>query len=60
MEQRLLLTVRQVQAELNLSRTTVYTLIAEGSLPVVRFGRSIRIPRKALEERIEQQVNWER
>jgi excisionase family DNA binding protein len=35
---------------LNLSRTTIYNLAARGEIPVRRFGRSIRIPRRAIEQ----------
>ena len=31
-----------------LSRSTAYQLAASGALPVVRIGRSIRVPREAL------------
>lgn len=34
---------------LGVSRNRVYQLIADGMLPAVRFGRSIRIPRAAWE-----------
>jgi len=52
----MLLTVPQVQQTTNLSRTTVYSLIRSGELPAVRIGRSVRIPRTALEAWIEQRT----
>jgi excisionase family DNA binding protein len=36
-------------AELNLSRTTIYTLMDRGDLPSLKIGRSRRITREALE-----------
>lgn len=46
--QPLLLTVRDVEAELQLGRTRTYELVRSGALPVLRVGRSIRVPREAL------------
>jgi excisionase family DNA binding protein len=36
-------------AFLRVSKTTGYDLIRRGILPAVRFGRIVRVPRKALE-----------
>jgi len=44
----ILLTVRDVEAELQLGRTRTYGLIRSGQIPVIRLGRSVRIPREAL------------
>jgi excisionase family DNA binding protein len=33
---------------LRLGRTKVYSLVTTGELPVVRLGRALRIPRRAL------------
>jgi excisionase family DNA binding protein len=44
----MLLTVRDVEAELQLGRTRTYELIRSGQIPVIRLGRSVRIPRDAL------------
>ncbi len=41
--QPLLLTVPQVAKLLNLGRTKVYELIGTKQLPVVRFGRAVRV-----------------
>ena len=49
MTERVLLTVKDVQELTQLGRTTVYELIRTGTLPIVRFGRVIRIRREALE-----------
>jgi excisionase family DNA binding protein len=52
----LLLTVRQVEAALQLGRTRTYELLRSGQLPTLRVGRLIRVSRVALEEWIAQQV----
>lgn len=46
----LLLRVSEASALLGLSRSTVYQLIARGELRVIRIGRSVRVPRQALDE----------
>ena len=43
-----LLTVREVAARLRVSRATVYRLVQDGALPVLRVSNSIRIPTRAL------------
>jgi excisionase family DNA binding protein len=52
----LLLTIPQVAAVLGLGRTKVYELISlqQGGIPVIRFGRAIRISQKSLREWIQQ------
>jgi len=50
----LLLTVDETAAALQIGRNTVYGLIQRGELPVVPFGRTIRVSRVALERWIEQ------
>lgn len=52
----LLLTVRQVEAALQLGRTRTYELLRSGQLPTLRVGRLIRVSRVALEEWIARQV----
>ncbi len=52
----LLLTVRQVEATLQLGRTRTYELLRSGQLPTLRVGRLIRVSRVALEEWIARQV----
>ena len=44
-----LLTLTQVQARLQLDRDRVYALVRAGTIPSVRLGRGIRIPRLAYE-----------
>jgi len=48
--QPLLLTVEQVAQVLNFSRSKVYELINFGELPVLRFGKSVRVRVSSLEQ----------
>jgi excisionase family DNA binding protein len=43
-----LLTIKQAARVLNLGRSTVYELIADGRLGVVHIGRSTRVPTDAI------------
>ncbi len=54
MLQPLLLSIPEAAKLLRLSRTKVYELIAVEGLPVVRFGRAVRVSAKALEQWVEQ------
>ena len=38
-----LLSLRQVAEQTSIPRTTLYTLVARGEIPVVRIGRSLRV-----------------
>ncbi len=38
----------EVATLLNISRTQAYRLIENGTLPHIRLGRSVRVPRQAL------------
>jgi excisionase family DNA binding protein len=40
----LLLTVKDVMRELNLGRSKVEALMKHEGLPVIRFGRAVRVP----------------
>ena len=53
MLQPLLLSIPEVCESLRLSRAKVYRLIYYESLPVVHFGRAVRVSVMALEEWIE-------
>jgi excisionase family DNA binding protein len=53
---RLLLTAEEVAHRLSVGRATAYELMATGVLPVVRIGRSVRVPARALEKWIEAQA----
>jgi excisionase family DNA binding protein len=46
---RELLTVPEAARRLSLGRATAYLLAQRGELPVVRIGRAVRIPARALE-----------
>ena len=50
----LLLSVPEVAKTLGLGRTKVYELIAAEGLPVVRFGRAVRVSIASLQQWIEQ------
>ncbi len=50
----LLLSVPEVAKTLGLGRTKVYELIAAEGLPVVRFGRAVRVSVASLQHWIEQ------
>lgn len=41
------MTVPEIARALRVSRMTVYRLVEAGTLPSVRVGRSIRVPRSA-------------
>lgn len=47
--ERLTLTVKEVQKLLGLSRGLVYQAIQSGQIPSIRIGRRVLIPRAALE-----------
>ncbi len=53
MQQALLLTIPEAAMSLRLSRAKVYRLIDFEGLPVVRFGRAVRVSAKALEQWVE-------
>lgn len=46
------LTVAEVAERMRVSKMTVYRLVHSGELPAVRFGRSFRVQRNAVEELI--------
>ena len=53
----ILLTVRDVEAQLQIGRTRTYELLRSGEIPVIRIGRVLRVPREALQRWIENQSN---
>lgn len=59
-DRSLLLRIPEVAAELRLARSSVYQLIQTGELPIVRFGRAVRVPRSALEAWIERRLDEQR
>lgn len=48
------LTVPQVCKATNLSRTTVYRRIRDGSIPAVKIGGNVRIPSNDLERTLQE------
>jgi excisionase family DNA binding protein len=46
----LLLKAGKVAEVLGLGRSKVFAMLAVGELPVIRIGRSVRVPRAALED----------
>lgn len=52
----LLLTPRELAQVLRLGRNKTYELLASGAIPVIRVGRAIRVPRRAVEQWIADQV----
>jgi excisionase family DNA binding protein len=54
--ERLLLTVEETAQRLQIGRTLAWQLVREGQLPIVRLGRCVRVPLRALEEWIAQQA----
>jgi excisionase family DNA binding protein len=49
-----LMTAEQARLRLNLGRTTIYTLLSNGSLKAIRIGRAIRISDFEIERFIRQ------
>ena len=47
--QKMWLTAKDIQDELQLGPTKVYELLADGTLPSVKIGRIYRVARKDLE-----------
>jgi excisionase family DNA binding protein len=53
------LTMRDVQQTLGISRVTAYELAHTRGFPAVRFGRAIRVPREAFLRWLDQQAGVE-
>ena len=51
--ERLLVTVPEGAEMVRVSRSQFYTLIARREIPVVRIGRSVRVPMAALRDWVE-------
>jgi excisionase family DNA binding protein len=56
-EDRLLLRIEEAATLLGVGRTTVYAMVSAQKLPVVRIGRSVRIPREALVQWTQEHVD---
>lgn len=54
--EQVLLRVDEVARALGIGRSQAYELCASGRLPVVRIGRSVRVPADALREWVRQQT----
>lgn len=54
--ERLLLRVEEAAEALGLSRSGIYNLISAGEIPVVRMGRSVRVPAEALREYVKRNI----
>jgi len=52
-QERLTLTVEQAGELLGISRALAYEMARTGRLPVLRFGKRIVVPRKAIETMLE-------
>ncbi len=52
----LLLKANEVGKLLGLGRSKVFAMVAAGQLPALRIGRSVRVPREALERWIREQT----
>ncbi len=52
--QPLLLSIPDVATSLGLGRSKVYELIAQEGLPVIRFGRAVRVSTVSLQKWVEQ------
>ena len=48
-----LLTVDEAREILRIGRCKAYAMVKAGEIPCLRFGKHIRIPRKAITEMIE-------
>lgn len=53
-----LLRVEEAAQVLAISRSKLFVMMAAGEVPVVRFGRAVRIPRRDLEEWIASRTTW--
>lgn len=58
--QPLLLRAEEVAQRLSLGRSKVFALMADGTLPVVRIGRAVRVPEQALREWVERKAQEQR
>ena len=49
------LKVPEVASELRIARSRAYELVANGTIPAVKIGRSVRVSRKELERWLKEQ-----
>lgn len=55
-ESPLLLRAEEAARLLGYGRSTVFAMLQSGELPAVRYGRTVRVPRRAIERWIAEQV----
>jgi excisionase family DNA binding protein len=55
-QSKLLIRVSEAAERLSIARSKAYLMAQTGELPVVRLGKSIRVPVKLLDEWVEQQI----
>lgn len=55
--ERILLSVPQVAAVLGLGTTLTWQLVSQGSIPSIRVGRLVRVPRAALQAWLDDQAD---
>ncbi len=48
------LTVEEAASYLEIGRNTAYRAVRDGSIPSIRIGRIIRVPKKALEDMLDE------
>ncbi|WHH57198.1 helix-turn-helix domain-containing protein [Petroclostridium sp. X23] len=53
---KLTLTISEFADQMNISRTKAYELAKNGSIPVIRIGRSIRVITSLFEDYLKDQV----
>jgi excisionase family DNA binding protein len=56
-DDRLLLRIPEVAERLALGRSTIYRLINEGALPIIKIGVAVRVPALAVEEWVSHQTS---
>jgi excisionase family DNA binding protein len=56
MSERLLLKPAEAAEAIGVSRARAYELIAEGAIPSIRLGSSVRVPVQSLREWIDRKV----
>lgn len=54
--EKLLLKPEEAGAALGLCRSKIYVLLADGTLPSIRVGRSVRVPAEALRAWVDRQT----
>jgi excisionase family DNA binding protein len=52
-QESLTLTIKEVAGALNISRGLAYKAVRDGSIPTIRIGRRLLVPRRALEKLLE-------